>query len=141
MEQSLFKEYQGVFEGEEETTKEKKSFVWSFSPFALQDAIGDKNAKKAWIEYHRIRISRIEAEEIIHKIINKVRDMNMILSGAGAEDLNMKDFPYNKSKEDLKNWKPEELKRFYTDLVSIYHESRMGGEDVDTALEKILLKL
>lgn len=144
---NLFKEYAGVFEAEiaKENTesKEKKARVFDFSPFALQDAIGEKNVKKAWIEYEKLRLSGIEAEELIHKIISKVRDMALIALGASKEDAGIKsDYPYNKSKKDLKNWKPAELKNFYTKLVEIYHRSRMeSGNDLDIALEKILLFL
>jgi len=142
---NLFKEYEGVFiaEGEVETSKEKKEPFYSFSPFALQDALGAKDIKNTWLEYQKLRFAGIEVEEIIHKIVSKVRDMTAISLGATKENLNIKsDFPYNKSKKDLKNWKLEELKNLYSDLVSIYHRSRLeSGANLDIALEKILLKL
>ena len=141
MEQSLFKEYEGVFEEEAEKAPEKKEKTYAYSPFALQDAIGEKNIKKIWIEFIRLRNMPIESEELIHKIISKVRDMTAISLGATASDLEIKDYPFNKSKRDLKNWKIEELKNFYTRLVTIYHRSRMGGEELDIALEKTLLQL
>jgi len=75
---------------------------------------------------------------LIHKILSKVRDMAFIGLGADASDLGIKDFPYGKSKRDLKNWKPEELKNFYTKLVSMYHEARMGKGDLGTALENVI---
>lgn len=140
--QSLFKEYKGVFEEKEETFEKKKAgFEYAYNPFALQDAIGEKSAKKAWLEYEKLRFSGIEAEDLIHKITAKVRDMAAIVAGANKEDLGMKDYPYNKSKRDAKNWKPEDLKNFYSKLIEIYHRSRMGGDELDTALEKILLSI
>lgn len=141
--QSLFKEYRGVFSENEEISekKPKPQREYAYNPFALQDAIGEKSVKKIWLEYNKLISEGIEAEDIIHKIISKVRDMVAINKGAKAEILNIKDYPYNKSKRDLKNWKAEELKNFYTKLVSIYHRSRMGGEVLDTALEKTLLSL
>lgn len=147
MEQNnLFKEYDGVFEAEdaEESadSKNKKERVFGYSPFALQDAIGEKSAKKVWIEYEKLRFAGIGAEELVHNIVSKARDMLAIIMGAKKEDLNMKDWPYNKSKRDLKNWKEEELKNFYTKLVEIYHNSRMaGGDELDLAIEKILLSI
>jgi len=138
---SLFKEYSGAFEEKEEIKEPKKENFFGFNPFPLQDALGEKSAKKVWVEFERLRSEGIEAEELIHKIISKVRDMAMISLGAKAEDLVMKDFPFNKSKSHTKNWKIEELKNLYTSLVTIYHEARMGKEDLDIALEKVLLKL
>ena len=140
--ESLFKQYEGVFDNKvDNPEKTKKTEGYAYSPFALQDAIGEANIKNIWIEYQKIKMLGIEPEEIIHKIISKIRDMLAISKGATIASLSIKDFPYNKSKKDLKNWKIEKLEDFYTKLVSIYHESRMGGETLETALEKLLLKL
>lgn len=140
--QSLFKEYKDVFEEETESPKEKKERVFEYSPFALQDAIGERNVKKIWIEYQKLRLQGIVAEDIIHKMVSKVRDMSAISQGASMEDLEIKkDYPYNKSKRDLKNWKKEELKDFYEKLIDIYHSSRILSVDLDTGIEKIILSL
>lgn len=143
MEQNnLFKEYEGIFGPEREEdldSREKKERVFGYNPFALQDAIGEKNVKKMWLEYEKLRLAGIEAEELIHKIVSKVKDMTAINMGASKEDLNIKDYPFVKSKRDLKNWKTEDLKKFYTKLIEIYHRSRMGGDELDTAIEKTLL--
>ena len=78
----------------------------------------------------------------IHKIISKVKDMVAINQGATKEDLGIKDYPFSKSKKDLKNWKTEDLKNFYGVLVEIYHRSRMeSGNELDVALEKLLLSI
>jgi len=126
-----------------EDLREKKGIEYNFSPFALQDAVGERNAKHAWIEYIKLANSGIEAEEIAPKVINKMRDMISINKGASKEDLGIKsDFPYNKSKRDLKNWKIEAAEKFYTKLISIYHEARSsGGIELSIALEKELLKI
>ena len=140
---SLFKEYKGVFEGEKEVAppKEKQERVYGYSPFALQDALGEKNIKKIWLEYQKLILADVEPEDLIHKIISKVKDLVFIQKGATALDLGIKDYPFNKSKRDLKNWKPEDLQSFYTKLVLAYHQSRMGGESLGLALEKILLNV
>ncbi len=138
--QSLFKEYKDVFL-EVEIPKEKKEYEYAYSPFALQDAIGERNVKKIWLEYNKLIFQGIEPEDLIHKIIGKVRDLVAISRGAMALDLAIKDYPFNKSKKDLKNWKEKDLINFYTKLVSIYHESRIGGETLELALEKSLLSL
>lgn len=115
--QNLFKEYEGIFDGETPTLEEvggpTKSVgrVYAYKPFALQDAIGEKSAKKIWIEYQKLRLAGIIAEELIFNIINKIKDM-------------------------------EDLKKVYTKLVEIYHRSRMEeGRDLDIAIEKTILKI
>ena len=140
--QNLFKEYEGVYNQEVPEKEEKKEREYAYSPFAIQDAVGERNVKKVWIEYIKLRLSGIEAEDLIHKIISKVRDMVAISQGATKEDLGIKDYPFSKSKKDLKNWKIEDLKNFYRVLVEIYHRSRMeSGNELDVALEKLLLSI
>lgn len=148
MNQNLFKEYEGVFApthedagGPTASVGQKKERVFGYSPFALQDAIGEKNVKKAWIEYEKLRLAGIEADELIHKIISKAMQMSAITNGSNAEDLGIKDYPYSKSKKDARNWKGDDLKNFYAGLLEIYHRSRMGGEELDLAIEKILLSI
>ena len=139
---NLFKEYEGVFEEIEETSGLKKEKIFGYSPFALQDAVGEKSAKKAWIEYEKLRFLGIEAEELVYKIVSKARDMLAISKGASKEDLGIqKDFPYNKSERDARNWQEEDLKNFYTKLVEVHHHSRMGGDELDMAIEKTLLSI
>lgn len=123
--------------------REKKQVEYDFSPFAIQDALGAKDTKSVWIEYIKLRNLGIEAEEITPKLIQKARDMLASNFGASKEDLSIKsDYPYNKSKRDFKNWKPEVLKNFYSRLISIYHEARsIGGENLDVALEREILKI
>jgi hypothetical protein len=139
--QNLFGEYEKIPEEPKEIKPKER--VFDYSPFALQDAIGKRSAKATWIEYEKLRLAGIEAEELIHKIVSKVRDMVAITMGVSKEDLGIKsDYPYNKSKRDAKNWKETELKNFYTRLVEIYHLSRMeSGNQLDIALEKTILFL
>src|SRR6185436_16453208 len=93
----------------------KKEREYDFSPFALQDALGAKDAKMTWIEYIKLRNLGIEPEEIAPKLINKARDMIDSNEGASKEDLNIKsDYPYNKSKRDFKNWDQTVLRTFYS---------------------------
>lgn len=144
-EKNLFGEYQEQLsannEGEIIEEKKTKEKVFGYNPFPLQDAIGDKSVKKIWLEYQKLRLLGIEADEVIHKIIGKIRDMVAISQGASKEGLGTKDYPFAKSKKDLKNWQPKELLDFYTKMVGIYHYSRSGGDELDIATEKTFLNL
>src|SRR3990167_9718178 len=112
---NLFKEYEGDFNQEETSgQKEKKERGFGYSPFALQDALGEKSAKKAWIEYEKLRFVGIDEEELIYKVISKIRDMTSIIIGANKEDLNLKDYPYHTSTQDLPNWQADDLTHLST---------------------------
>lgn len=139
---SLFKQYEGVFDKEESAEisnpNDKK---YRYSPFALQDAIGSRNVKNIWIEYQKLILDGITPDEIVYNIISKVRDMVFISKGASVSDLGIKDYPYNKSRKDLKNWDINELEVFYEKTLDSLFGARQGGVDLGVSLEKILLSL
>jgi DNA polymerase III delta subunit len=140
---SLFKEYKGVFESEEvqEEKKEKEdSFKKGPNTFALADAFGAKSPKDAWVEYMRLRSGGMEPEFLHAALVGKARDM-LASQRAGAEELGIHPFVYKKAKADFKNWGESKLIETYSDLVAAYHESRLGGEPLYTAIEKVLLRL
>lgn len=151
MANSLFKEFEGIFEEKELPKKEKKGRFFAYNPFPLQDAVGEKDPKKSWIEYTKLIFSGVEPDELIHKIISKVREMVFINLGVSAEDLEVKPYTFSKSRSHAKNWNKMELRKAYEDLVSIYHRQRLGigrglsfdysRYNLETALEKFLLSL
>ncbi|MBN2093977.1 MAG: hypothetical protein JW740_01200 [Candidatus Zambryskibacteria bacterium] len=148
---NLFKEYKEVFEKEPEELKTKKEKIFSYYPFALQDALGERNVKKVWIEYEKLRFNGAEAEELVYKIISKLKNMLAIKLGASKTDLELKDYSYNKSKSHAKNWEAEKLEHFFTQTVYAYHASRMDTKtpfirndlkgELDLVLEKIILSI
>lgn len=145
MQNSLFKEYKGIFEpemdAEAEVKKEKEdTFKKGPNTFALADALGAKSPKDAWVEYMRLREEGMEAEFIHSSLVGKMRGM-LAVQGATAEELGIHPFVYKKAKADFKNWSEDKLRDTYASFVSAYHESRLGGEPLDTAIEKILLTL
>lgn len=139
--ESLFREYEGLFKEKEKKDETETPFVYAYSPFALQDAIGAKDIKKTWIEYQKLKMQEVSSEELIYKIINKVREMLAIKKGADKESLNIKkDFSFNKSKIHSKNWKDPDLESFYTKLIIAFHKSRQG-ENLEVSLEKLILNI
>lgn len=139
---SLFKQYEGVFEEKEDPQKGiKKEREYSYSPFALQDAIGERNVKNIWIEYQKLILLGVIPNSLFYNVASKVRDMLYITKGAEAEDLDIKDYPYRKSKGHIKNWKKKDLEIFYEDLIDVLYKSRTSGFDLGAGLEKLLLSL
>lgn len=142
--QNLFKEYEGVFdewtEGEGEIPVKEARKKETYNPFAIPDAVGKKSAKESWIEYTVARLQGGEPEELHARALSKVRDI-IIASKEKQEDTAMHPFVYKKAKWDAKNWKEGELEKTYKKFVEIYHLSRMGGDELDIAMEKLLLTL
>lgn len=117
-----------------------KKWVDKFNPFTLPDAVGRHDAKAAWIEYQRAVFAGGESEELHARIWAKVRDM-MTTRTATAEELGIHPFVYKGAKAGIKNWPDDRISQFAEKLVAIYHQSRLGGPDLATALERELLTL
>ncbi|OHA89581.1 MAG: hypothetical protein A3C70_02390 [Candidatus Zambryskibacteria bacterium RIFCSPHIGHO2_02_FULL_43_14] len=112
-----------------------------FNIFALTDALGERKKKETWILYQKALSAGLSAEEIFFKIVWQVKSMLIAARTKNVEETDMKPFPYSKAKSFLKNFKLEELEKFSENLVIGYHQARRGEREIETLVEKILLKL
>ena len=67
----------------------------------------------------------------------------MLLSAkAGtAIEADLKPFVYSKAKGYLKNYSEKELILLSSNLVALYHDARRGKGELETNLEKFILKI
>lgn len=112
-----------------------------FNIFLLTDAIGARNKKNAWVLYQKALASGMVAEEIFWKVMWAIKTMLLAQKTKTAEEAEMKTFPYNKAKGNLKNFKDGELEKISENLVIGYHNARRGIGEIETLVEKILLSL
>jgi hypothetical protein len=109
------------------------------SVFALTDAYAKGDRKNAWVLYRKFIESGSSAEEIHGMLAWQVRALVLAANAKSAAESGLKPFVYTKAKGALKNLsrKPEDLSR---ELVSLYHQSRMGQGSLEDLLEIFLLK-
>ncbi len=112
-----------------------------FNIFLLTDAIGARNKKDAWVLYQKALASGMVAEEIFWKVMWAVKTMLLAKRTKTAEEAEMKTFPYNKARGNLKNFKEGELEKISENLVIGYHNARRGIGEIETLIEKTLLNL
>lgn len=127
-----------IIRREEEAAEERKS---DFNIFAFTDTFGERKKKNAWIMYQKALASGASAEEIFYKIVWQVKTMLLAQETRSAAEADMKSFPYSKAKSFLKNWKAGELEKLSESLILGYHQARRGEVEIDTLIEKTLLKL
>lgn len=113
----------------------------NFNIFLLTDALAARRKKDAWLLYQKAMSEGITPEEIFWKLQWQVKSLLLALRINKAEEADMKPFPYSKAKGHLKNWQKEELEKLMEDLVVDYHETRRGNEEMETLLEKIILRI
>ncbi|OHA91570.1 MAG: hypothetical protein A2758_00465 [Candidatus Zambryskibacteria bacterium RIFCSPHIGHO2_01_FULL_49_18] len=112
-----------------------------FNIFALTDAIGRRNKREAWMIYRKALASGMVAEEIFYRIFWQIKIMLLASKTKSADEADIKVFPYNKAKSNLKNFTTLELTNLSTNLVQGYHEIRRGNKEMETFLEKTILGL
>lgn len=112
-----------------------------FNIFALTDAIGARKKRDAWVLYQKALASGMVPEEVFYKLVWSFKTMMLAKRTKSAEEADMKSFPYGKAKSNLKNFKDGELERFSEELMLGYHRARRGEWEIETLVEKTLLKL
>ena len=126
-------------EEEEKPLLDKKGR--EFNIFTLTDALGARNKKEAWTLYQKALAAGVSADEIFFKIFWQVKSMLLASKTKSVSETDMKPFTYNKSKSFTNNFKQEELEKLSEDLVTGFILARRGEGEIETLLEKILLKL
>ncbi len=113
----------------------------AFNIFSLTDAIGARKKRDAWVLYQKALAAGMAPEEVFYKLVWQVKTMLVAEKTKSVAETDMKPYPYQKAKGFLKGFKPGELERLSTHLVSGYHAARRGEGEIETLVEKALLRL
>ncbi|KKQ82236.1 MAG: hypothetical protein UT05_C0003G0058 [Parcubacteria group bacterium GW2011_GWF2_38_76] len=125
---------------------EDKKGEKGFNIFSICDALGEKDKKKLWVVMNKAERAGISAEEIFWKLSWQIKNMLLakvaIEKGDRAvEKLKISPFVLSKAKRYANNFTESELRGLFGKTVTLYHESRRGFSDFDTALEAFILGL
>ncbi len=102
------------------TVTEKVSKKQDFDPFALASAFASGDKKKTWIMFQQVAHASDEMEPTHGMIWWKLKDM-----------MTKKNSPFNQN----------QLNDMARKLVSVYHESRLGGMSMRERLEEFFLTI
>lgn len=117
---------------------EKKPY---FNPFSITDAIASRDKRNAWILYEKALMSGQVADEIFWRVTWQIKTLLLAKNTKSATEADLKPFVYTKAKSALKSWNGNELEELSEKLVLGYQLARRGEGEIETLLEKILLKL
>jgi DNA polymerase III delta subunit len=111
-----------------------------YNPFAISDAILNRDKKSLWMIILDAK-KRGGAPEETHGIIWwQVKAMKLARETPDAKDADLSPFVYAKAKKVEKNFSDEEINKMAFDLVAMYHEAHRGAVDLWDELEKWGLK-
>ena len=112
----------------------------SFNLFSLAEAYANRDKRRLWVLLQEARLSGARPEEIIGILWWQTKALRLAAMTDSAEAAGMKQFPYSKAKQALRNFAPGELERSAHTLLTLYHEGHAGVTDIDTALEQWVLR-
>lgn len=119
----------------------KKSATERFNAFTMADSLLKKDKRMLWVQYQEAKSSGLAAEEIIGTLWWQLKTLRLAALTSSASEAGMKDFPYNKAKRALGNFKTEYLIEISNSLLRLYHDGHRGKTDIDLALEKWVLSI
>jgi DNA polymerase III delta subunit len=107
--------------------------------FALTDAVQAGDKKRAWILYRQLIASGASAEELHGVLAWAARGVVLASKTKSATEAGMKSYPYDKARAVARRLKPGEAEQQSAELVSLYHQARMGRGTLEDLLEIYLL--
>lgn len=119
----------------------KKPAMERFNAFALADSLLQKNKKLLWMQLQEARAAGLSAEELIGTLWWQLKLLQLAERTASATEAGVKDFPYNKAKRALPNFKPGEIRTLSNQLLMVYHDGHAGRRDISLGLERWVLTL
>lgn len=112
-----------------------------FNIFAMTDALGERNRARLWSLYQKALLNGSEPEEIHGLLFWQVKSLLAAAQSTSAADAGMKPFVWSKSQGFLRNYSVPELRKISSDMMGLYHLSRIDGAPLEIALEEFVLAM
>ncbi|MFC1625267.1 hypothetical protein ACFL1O_00055 [Patescibacteria group bacterium] len=106
--------------------------------FYLADLFGNRQKEKIWLAYQKELFEGTLAEEVFWKLLWQVKSLMLVKKGEGN---GLHPFVLNKVKKSAPLFTEEELQKYSSNLVDLFHQSRHGQADLAVGLEKFILKI
>lgn len=110
-----------------------------FNVFQIAEAFANKDKKHMWVLLQQARVLGIRDEETVGIIWWQLKALRLAKVTSNAEEAGMKDYPFKKAKQSLRNFKDGEVEVLAHSLLDLYHKSHQGKSELDTALERWIL--
>lgn len=110
-----------------------------YKPFAICDALANKNKTRCWILFQQALLSGVAAEEVFYKIVWQIKALLLIKKS--PQDTGLHPFVVQKNLINAENFTEQELINYSFELLKIYHNVRRGLEEFPLGLEKFLINL
>jgi len=111
-----------------------------FNVFKMAEALARRDKRSLWVLLCEAKRNGLSAEEIIGTLWWQLKTLRLATLTSSANEAGIKDYPYQKAKQSLRNFKAGELESISFRLINLYHEGHKGKKDIDLALEEWVLR-
>lgn len=112
-----------------------------YNAFSMADSLLQKDKKTLWLQLNDAKNAGLSSEEIIGTLWWQLKILRLAKVTKNAENAGMKEYPYNKAKRAISNFKEGELETLSRSLLRVYHDGHQGKKVTELALEKWVLTL
>jgi DNA polymerase III delta subunit len=115
--------------------------ISEFNIFSISDAFGRRDKKDLWILFRKACERNIAPEEIHGLIFWQLKNMAIVKQLKTPVSSGLKPFVFQRASSFAKNYSDDEIRKISSELANIYHNSRRGLADFETALEMFILSM
>src|SRR3989344_5543768 len=101
----------------------------------------NKDIKEAWVLYQKALAADISPEEVHGILFWQVKNIAVVQEARDSKESGLSPFVFMKAKQFASRFKEGEIETKATELVSLFHEGRRGGSELDIALERFILSI
>lgn len=112
-----------------------------FNTFTIAEALAKKDKRQVWVLLQQARMLGIRDEETIGILWWQLKALRLAKLTSTPDEANMKEYPFKKAKQALRNFKDGEVESLSRSLLELYHLAHQGKRDMDVALEEWVLKV
>lgn len=112
-----------------------------FNIFALADAFGARDRQKSWIIYREAVKNGLESESILGTLFWQAKSIALAAKCKTAGEAGLKPFVFDKSKRFSMKYSNSELEKLLKDLIVVYHDGHRGLIGLESAIERMTLKI
>jgi DNA polymerase III delta subunit len=113
----------------------------SYDPFKINAALAARDKKLVWVLLTEATRQQIAIEETVGILWWQLKTLRLAALHSSAAAAGIKPYPYDQAKKALRNFKPGEIEKLSRQLLTIYHDARLGKQEMSLGLEEWVLRL
>lgn len=110
-----------------------------FDMFQFGNTFAARDKKRLWILLHEAYAVGKDAQDVHNILWWQIKNMNLVM--VSKDNPGLHPFVYQKTKQSLSKYSPEELQGYMKQYLTMFHEARLGKQSLEDALEHYIISL